>query len=58
MIEANLTHREPGGPWEDAAAQLRGPFDLVLVNRKLDATTAMDCVDRRLKQDPQLSLCP
>ena len=61
MIEANFDATvSQAHQWEDAAAQLRSePFDLVLVNRKLnsDYSEGLALIER-LKQDPQLRALP
>ena len=61
LIEANFDATvSQAHQWEDAAAHLRAePFDLVLVNRRLDSDYSDGlALIERLKQDPQLSTLP
>jgi CheY-like chemotaxis protein len=61
MIEANFDAQVwQADRWEDAVEQLQSqPFDLVLVNRKLDIdySDGLELI-RRIKQDPQLTALP
>ena len=61
LIESNFDAQVcQADQWDDAAEQLRSqPFDLVLVNRKLDIDYSDGLeVIRRIKQDPLLKSLP
>jgi len=61
MIESNFEAKVcQADEWDDAAGQLRTqPFDLVLVNRRLDSDDSDGLeVIRRIKQDAQLKSLP